>query len=260
MPMISKLRRHRRDPEGAMTLIEHLEELRYRLIVAFVAIAVGAAVGWFLYPPVVHLLREPYCATIHQLPKANRPPGPGACPFYYQGAIDPVLVKLKIVVFLGLALALPVVLYQLWAFIVPGLTKHERRLAVPFIASSMVLFALGVFVAYLTLPKALRFLFGFAGEGFSPLLTGDKFLGFVVLVGIAFGLSFELPILLIFLGLAGVLSSRRLRDWRRYSILGIAIFAAVITPSSDPYSMLAMMIPMVLFYEAAIIVLRLMKH
>lgn len=243
-----------------MTLVEHLEELRYRLVVCFIAIAVGAAVGWFLYPPVVDLLREPYCETVRNLPPANRPPGPGRCSFYYQGAIDPVLVKLKIVAFLGIALALPVILFQLWEFIVPGLTRHERRLVVPFIASSMVLFALGVSVAYLTLPRALHFLFGFAGAGFAPLLTGDKFLGFVVLVGIAFGLSFELPILLIFLGLAGVLSSRRLRSWRRYSVLGIAVFAAVITPSQDPWTMLALMIPMVLFYEAAIIVLRLMKH
>jgi sec-independent protein translocase protein TatC len=244
-----------------MTLIEHLEELRTRLIAAIVAIACGAVAGWFLYEPVVRLLREPYCETIRRLPAANRPPGPtGSCPFYYQGAIDPVLVKLKIVVFLGLAIALPIVLYQLWAFVVPGLTRRERRLAIPFIASSMVLFALGLFVGYLTLPRALEFLLGFAGEGFVPLLTGDRFLGFIVLLAFAFGLSFEFPVVLVFLCLAGVLSSQQLRAWRRYAILGISIFAAVITPSADPYSMLAMMLPMVVFYEAAIILTRLLKH
>jgi sec-independent protein translocase protein TatC len=258
MSLIPKLRRRRRDPEGAMTLVEHLEELRRRLIISCVAIAAGAAVGWFLYPPVIDLLREPFCDTVRSLPRASQPPT--HCQFVFSGAVDPVFVKLKVVVFLGLLFALPIVLYQLWAFIVPGLTKRERRMAVPFIASSMVLFLLGVLIAYLTLPKALGFLLGFAGGDFVPLLTASSFLSFVVLVALAFGASFEFPIVLIFLSLVGVLSSRKLRDWRRYAIFGISVFAAVITPSADPYSMLAMMIPMVVFYEAAIIVTRLLKH
>jgi sec-independent protein translocase protein TatC len=109
------------------------------------------------------------------------------------------------------------------------------------------------------LPKGLNFLLGFAGTDVTPLLQFSSYVSFVVLVTLAFGLSFEFPILLIFLTLVGVLSSARLRAARRWSILGIAVFAAVITPSSDPYTMLAMMIPMVLFYEASIIVARLMK-
>ena len=249
--------RQRGQAEQGMTLIEHLEELRRRLVIAIAAIGAGAIVGWFLYEPVIDLLREPFCDTILQLPRGNRPPT--GCAFVFSGPVDPVIVKLKVVVFLGLAIALPVVLYQLWAFIVPGLTKRERRLAWPFIFSSMVLFALGVLLAYVTLPKGLGFLLGFAGEGFAPLLTADRFLGFVILVAFAFGLSFEFPIVLIFLAMAGVVSSRKLRDWRRYAYLAISIFAAIITPSADPYTMLAMMIPMVLFYEAAIIVARLMK-
>jgi sec-independent protein translocase protein TatC len=258
MSLIPKLRRRRRDPEGAMTLVEHLEELRRRLVWSFVAIAVGAAVGWFLYNPVIHLLQNPFCETIHRLPPASRPPT--GCQFVFNGAVDPVFVKIKVVVFLGLLLALPVVLYQLWAFVVPGLTKRERRMAVPFIGSSMVLFLLGVAIAYWTLPKALQFLLGFGGPTLVPLLTASSFLSFVVLVALAFGISFEFPIVLIFLSIVGVLSSRKLRDWRRYAIFGISVFAAVITPSADPYSMLAMMIPMVVFYEAAIIVTRLLKH
>jgi sec-independent protein translocase protein TatC len=258
MPLIPKLRRRRRDAEGAMTLVEHLEELRKRLIYAFLAIAGGAVIGWFLYNPVIELLQDPFCATVRQLPEPNRPES--GCKFVFSGATDPVFTKLKVVVFIGLLIALPIVLYQLWAFIVPGLTKRERRMAIPFIASSTVLFLLGVVIAYITLPKALTFLLGFAGDEFVPLLTASSFLSFVVLVALAFGASFEFPIILIFLSLVGVLSSRKLRDWRRYAIFGISVFAAVITPSADPYSMLAMMIPMVLFYEAAIIVVRLMKH
>jgi sec-independent protein translocase protein TatC len=151
-------------------------------------------------------------------------------------------------------------MYQLWAFIVPGLTKRERRLAIPFVVSSVLLFALGALFAYVTLPKALGFLLGFAGSSFSPLLTGDRFFTFVVLVAVAFGISFEFPVVLVFLQLAGVISTQQLRKWRRGAILGIAIFAAVITPSSDPYTMLAMMIPMWLFYELSIIIGRLMKR
>jgi sec-independent protein translocase protein TatC len=143
---------------------------------------------------------------------------------------------------------------------VPGLTRRERRLAIPFVATSTVLFLLGCLFAYVTLPKALQFLLGFGGSQLVPLLTGDKFLGFVIIVALAFGLSFEFPIVLIFLSMAGILTSRKMRDWRRPAYLFIAIFAAVITPSQDPYTMSAMMFPMMLFYEGAILVSRLMKH
>ena len=171
-----------------------------------------------------------------------------------------MLVKLKVVVFLGLAIALPIVLYELWKFVVPGLTRRERRMAVPFVMTASLLFILGILVAYLTLGKALSFLLGFAGPTITSFLTANQFLGFVMLMALAFGLSFEFPIVLVFLMLVGVLSSRKLRQWRRSAILVIAIAAAVITPSSDPYSMLAMMIPMLIFYEAAILVGRLMKR
>jgi sec-independent protein translocase protein TatC len=133
-------------------------------------------------------------------------------------------------------------------------------MAIPFVVCSMALFILGALIAYWTLPKALGFLLGFAGPQLTSLLTADKFLSFVMLVALSFGLAFELPIVLSFLLAVGVVSTRQLRDWRRGAILGIALFAAIITPSSDPYTMLAMTIPMVLFYEGAIIVGRLMKR
>jgi sec-independent protein translocase protein TatC len=257
MPLIpERFRRRRRDPEGTMSLIEHLEELRSRLFISLGAIGLASIVGWFLYGPVLHLLKKPYCQTLDNLPKANRPPT--GCDFVFTGVLDPVVIKLKVVVFLGLFIALPIVLYELWAFIVPGLTRRERRMAIPFVVSSVILFALGAVLAYFTLPKGLGFLLGFAGSGFVPLLTGDRFLGFVMLLALAFGLSFEFPIILVFLAMVGVVSSRKLRDWRRGAILFIAVFAAVITPSSDPYTMTAMMVPMILFYEGAIIVARLM--
>lgn len=240
-----------------MSVIEHLEELRYRLVLAVGAIGVASIAGWFLYTPVINLVMAPYCDYMATLPDSQKVTQ--SCTLVYLGAIDGVLIKLKVVVFLGLAIALPFVLYHLWAFIAPGLKSRERRLAIPFVLSSTVLFALGALVAYLTLPRALSFLLGFAGtEDFTALLTGDKYLSFVILVAFAFGLAFEFPVVLIFLSSVGILSSEKMRTSRRPAILFISIFSAVITPSSDPYSMLAMMIPMYLFYEGAIIVTRLM--
>ena len=130
-----RLRRPPRDPEGTMTLVEHLEELRSRLFIALGAIGLGSVIGWFLYGPVLRLLQNPYCDTIENLPAGNRPPT--GCKFVFTGVLEPVVIKLKVVVFLGLFIALPIVLWQLWAFVVPGLTRRERRLAVPFVASSV---------------------------------------------------------------------------------------------------------------------------
>lgn len=258
MNVFAKLRR--RPPEertGTMTLVEHLEELRHRLIVCIIAVSCGAVIGWFLYGPVLNLILNPYCDYWKTVPpklRVNR-----SCSLFFQEPLGAMVVKLKIVVFIGLVVVLPVLLYQLWMFIVPGLNRKERRMAIPFVGSSVVLFALGAFVSYIMLPKGLNFLLGFAGSQFAPILTGDRFITFVILVAVAFGLSFEFPVLLVFLEMVGVLSTRSLRKWRRYSILGIALFAAIITPSSDPYTMLALMIPMCLFYEAAIIIGRFMK-
>ena len=240
-----------------MTLVEHLEELRHRLLITIGAVAVGSVVGWFLYDPFLRLIRRPFCDFVTSNPEFAPPTG---CDLIFSGPIDGLLVKFKVVVFLGLAVTLPVVLFQLWAFITPGLTSRERRYAAPFIVSSVLLFFLGAAVAIITLPKALDFLLGFAGPSTVPLITLDRYVSFTVLVTLAFGVSFLFPVVLVFLELVGILSSARLRSWRRWAILGIAIFAAVITPSSDPYSMLAMMIPMYLFYEAAIIIGRLLKR
>jgi sec-independent protein translocase protein TatC len=241
-----------------MSLVEHLSELRSRLIVCLIAIGVAGILGWFLFDRVVDLLLNPYCDYWRSVPPASRPTR--SCNLFFFGALEPLIVKLKLVAFMGLFFALPIVLYEIWAFVVPGLTRRERRMAIPFVLCSVALFCLGGLVAYLTLPKALNFLLGFAGEQFAPLLTADRYLTFVMLVALSFGLAFEFPVALLFLLLVGVLSTQTLREWRRGAILAIALFAAVITPSSDPYTMLAMMIPMVLFYEAAIIVGRLLKR
>jgi sec-independent protein translocase protein TatC len=174
--------------------------------------------------------------------------------------VEPFLIRFKVALFTGLAIALPIILYQLWRFITPGLTRKERRLAFPFVLSSLLLFALGGWFAYLTLTKGLHFLLGFAGTTIVPFLTVDRYINFVLFMGVAFGLSFEFPLVLLMLCWVHVLSSSKLRAWRRWAWLGITVYAAVITPSQDPFTQLAMMIPMIVFYEVVILVARAMKR
>jgi len=245
--------------EGAMSLIEHLRELRHRLVICLWALLAGSVAGFFLYGPAMRLIKSPYCDFLREHPDKTPFKGQG-CSLIFLGAIDGFLITVKVIVFLALVVALPVILYQLWAFIVPGLTSRERRWAIPFVVVSVLLFLFGGLAAYLTLPAALKFLLGVGGDFVSPLLTVDKYIGFVIFTILAFGLGFEFPILLISLSAAGVITNESMRRYRRQVILALAIFAAVITPSPDPISMLALLIPLYLFYEGAIIVSRLLKR
>jgi sec-independent protein translocase protein TatC len=243
-----------------MTVYEHLDELRKRLIYSVLAVAVGMIGAWFLYRPVFNLLTNPYCDFIRQHRQLAIDPN-DPCRVVYLSVVEPFLIKVKLVAFMGFLLALPVVLYQLWRFVTPGLLERERRYAIPFVVSSMLLFAMGGWFALLTLPKGLGFLLGFAGTTrVVAVLSIAKYMGFVTLLIFAFGASFEFPLVLISLTLAGVLSSRKLRDWRRYAILVIAIVAAVITPSQDWFTMTALMVPLLVFYELSILVTRLLKR
>ena len=248
-----------------MTLVEHLDELRTRLIVSVAAVIVGIAIAWPLYRPVFNLLTNPYCSFINHQPHLAPPRSLGAnagspCALVYLSVVEPFLVKIKTVGALGLCIALPVVLYQLWRFVTPGLTHNERRYAIPFVLASVALFVLGAYFAMLTLPKGLAFLLGFAGtDRVYTILSVGKYVGFVTLLILAFGASFEFPLLLISLTMVGVLSSRKLRAWRRYAVVVIAIVAAVITPSQDWFTMTALMVPLLVFYELSILVARLMK-
>ena len=257
MRLIPRTRRQR-NPTGSMSVIEHLTELRTRIVISLIAVACGAIVGWQLYPQVLNLLIHSYTEACNALPKANR--ALDCDQLITTSVLEPFFVRLKVSLFTGLAIALPVVLYQLWRFITPGLTKRERRLTIPFIVSSLLLFTLGGLFAYWTLPRGLNFLLGFAGSHIVVLPSAPKYFSFVMLMMLAFGLSFEFPLVMIFLAWLRIVPSTRLRKWRRMAILVITIFAAVITPSQDPYTMLAMTIPMVVFYEMAILVARLMKR
>jgi sec-independent protein translocase protein TatC len=178
----------------------------------------------------------------------------------FTGPLDAFATRIKIATYGGIVLAVPVWLWELWRFITPGLNPKEKRYAVPFILTSIVLFALGGFVALLTLPRALDFLLNIGGNELEPLLTADRYLSLVALMIVAFGIGFEFPVVIMFLLLARVVTTQQLRRWRRATALIIVIFAALITPSQDPYSLFLLAGPMYVFYEICIIIGRVMKR
>lgn len=237
---------------GTMTLTEHLAELRSRLLVSLIAVAVATVVMWFLYDHVITFMRHPYCNFIHSHP--SKAISDRSCSLVTNGPLEGVTTRLKICAYGGIALAAPVLFWELWRFITPGLHKNEKRYIVPFVSSAVVLFAMGVTVAILVFPKALTWLIDVGGTGVVPLFSPSKYFTLYVLMAIIFGAVFMYPLVLVFLEIAGVVPSRTWRRWRRPAIVIIALVAAVITPSSDPFSFLAMAIPMVLFYEGSIIV------
>jgi sec-independent protein translocase protein TatC len=237
------------DP-GRMTLIEHLIELRSRIIKAALAIAVGAVLGWFLYSYIFDFLIEPY----QKLCESGSQQSVGDCRLLVTDPLEGFSVRLKVSGYSGVALAMPVLLWQVWRFISPGLYSHEKRYAVPFVASACALFAMGAAIAYWTLPKALQFLSSIGGDDLVTAFSPAKYFTLIVYMMLAFGVGFEFPIVLVFAQMAGIVTTRRLREWRRYAVVLIAVLVAVATPSADPISMLALTIPMCLFYEVAIII------
>ena len=233
-----------------MTVVEHLTELRKRLVVSVAAIAVGATVCFIFAPDIISFLVRYY----EEATKGSRDA------LIFTGPLDAFATRLKIATYGGIVLALPVWLYQLWRFITPGLNPKEKRYAVPFVLASLFLFACGATVAFFTLEPALSFLLNIGGSDLEPLLTADKYISLIGLMIVAFGLSFEFPVILVFLLLARVITTLQLRKWRRYAIIAIVAFAAVITPSQDPYSLFAMAVPMYIFYEICIIIGRFLKR
>ena len=230
-----------------MSLVEHLAELRRRLIISAVALVAGGIVAFLLYDLILDFLLGPYKDVT------------GKDTLVITDPLEGFATRLKIAAWGGFLLASPVVLWQLWRFITPGLHKKEKRFAVPFIVASILLFLAGAGVALLTFEPALSFLVGVGGENLETFFTPTKYLGLITMMILAFGVAFEFPIVLVFLQLAGVIPSSRLRKWRRPAAVIVVAVAAVITPSGDPYSLFAMAIPMYLFYEGAIVVGRLLK-
>ncbi|MHB8289524.1 MAG: twin-arginine translocase subunit TatC [Acidimicrobiales bacterium] len=238
----------RRDP-NAMTLAQHLVELRKRLLTCVVAVFCGGIAAFFLYPQVLAFLQGPYCNL-----------RPGHCGLYVTGPLDGLSLRVSMATYGGLVFSSPVLLWQVWRFITPGLDPKEKRYAIPFVAASIVLFLFGMLVAYVTFPHALAFLIAIGGAGVHTWYNPMRYVNLIVLLMVAFGIAFEFPVLLVSLELAGVLSPAKLSSWRRWAIVAITAVAAFITPSSDPFSMMALAIPMYLFYEVSILIGKVFKR
>jgi sec-independent protein translocase protein TatC len=239
------------DDGDRMTLIEHLTELRNRLIKVAVAVVIGMAVAFALYPQIFEFLIQPY----KDIANTDNSLAPGELVSF--DPLEGFSVRMKLAGYGGIALAMPVILWQLWRFVTPGLYPHEKRYAIPFIISALTLFALGAGLAYYTLPRALEFLVEIGGDDLITAYSPGKYFTLITYMMLAFGVGFEFPILLVFLQLAGILEVSTLQKGRRYAIVGILVLVAVITPSGDPISMLMLSVPMVVFYELSIVIGRL---
>lgn len=231
-----------------MTLGEHLAELRRRVIVILVVFAATATVCFVLYQHLLHFLQSPYC---HVSPH---------CQLYVTGPLDGLSLRIKLAGYGGLFLGSPVIMWEIWRFITPGLNRNEKRYAVPFVAASVLLFAGGAVLAYFIFPHALSFLARIGGPTLQQIYDPSRYLGLILALMLVFGLTFEFPVVLVSLELVGVLSPARLASFRRWAIVAITVVAAVITPSGDPFSMLALAVPLYGFYELSIVVGRLLKR
>ncbi|MFD4252974.1 MULTISPECIES: twin-arginine translocase subunit TatC [Amycolatopsis] len=252
-------RSRRLNPDGTMTLIEHIYEFRRRLGWALLAVLAGGIFGFIWFntrmgpvPSLGSIINDPYCA----IPADRRLGSTEGCYLLQTVPFEAFMIQLKVGLAGGAVLTSPLWLYQLWAFIAPGLYTKERKYALTFVGCASVLFAGGAVLAYLLIPHALQLLMGFGSDFFITGLTGDKYISFVLSLLIIFGVSFELPLLLVMLNFVGVLKYAQLKKWRRGIIFLVFVFAAFATPGSDPFSMLALAGALTVLAELAIQIAR----
>ncbi len=227
-----------------MSLFDHLNELRRRLLWSAAAVVVAAIVVWIFQDPLFDVLAEPYCEI--------RPPDD--CNFLATRPLEPFSVKLTMAGYGGLILGLPVMLYHLARFVLPGLYPNERKMLIPFVIASVVLLMMGMAVAYYTMPQALRVLLSFGGDQFEAFFSASEYLSFFVKMVFAFGLAFELPVIITFLQLAGLVQTSWLKKNRRFAVVAVVIVGAIVTPTGDPFFLAVISVPMYLFYEIALLI------
>jgi len=225
---------------AVMSLADHLGELRTRILKTILAVLAFGVIGYWRSGAIIDLLRSPI----------------GDRKLVSLSAGGPFFLYLKVALVVGIILSMPVILYQIWAFVAPGLTQEERRVVRPWIPVALLFFAIGVGVAWIVLPFALGFLFSFESDAIAITLTIDNYFGFVTTMFLAFGLTMQFPIVLYVLSRVGIVSSARLKAARRYVILGIAVFATVVTPGGDLVSPTVLGLTMFLLFEISILVIR----
>lgn len=251
--MLKSARKQEKDAEGRMPLGEHLRELRNRLLKSVLAIAVVTIVAAFFQKEIFRFLMQPIlesvgCVNGAEVMRNGRP----CAEMTTQGLLSPFTIALKVALTAGVLASSPIWLYQLWAFVAPGLHAHEKRYALSFVAAGVPLFLGGAYLAYTILPQTAEIMLGFTPEGAKNLLPLDDYLDLITRMVIVFGLAFELPLLLILLNLTGVLSGRRMLGWWRGMIVGLTAFAALATPGGDPISMLLLTGPLAVLYFMAV--------
>jgi len=236
------MKANKANPMGRMGVLEHLTELRIRIIRNLIAVLIGAIAGWLLYPEIINFILDPYCETLGT-----------DCTLRVDEPLEGLNTRFMVSVYAGLALAVPVWLWQFWKFVSPGLHKGERRQGLLLTGSGIVLFVAGTTLAFLTLPRALDFLVSVGGTDLITEFRAKAYISFVIKMMLAFGLGFQLPIILIILQRLGILSYVTLRRQWRYAVVIIVVVVAVLTPSGDPISLLALAVPMYLLYELSIL-------
>ena len=236
---------------GRMTLVEHLAELRRRLIISMLALACGFVVCWVFYPQILDFLVAPYCDVVS--PDAEGLDAPGNCRLLVLDPLEPFAVRVSVAGYGGAALAMPILLWQAWRFVAPALFARERRHAAAFVILATLLFAAGVALAFWTIPRALGFLAELGGDDLVSFFSPRRYLSFVVKMALAFGLGFEFPIFLMFGQITGIIPTGTLQRIRPWAAVGIVVVGAVITPTGDPFTLLILSGPMYVFYELSIL-------
>ncbi len=237
-----------------MPLVEHLRELRRRLVYAAISVVVGTIVGWVIYPDVFDFIKQPYIDGIKPLLERK---GFDATLVLNGGVGSAFTFRLKLSLVIGLVISSPVWIGQIWAFVLPALHRQEKRWAYLLTAAGAPLFAGGVVIGYLVLPKGIEVLVSFAPESIQVLLSLGDYLNFVIRTVLVFGIAAQIPLVVILLNRMGVVSGRQLAASRPWTIIGIFIFAAIATPSTDPLTMLFLAVPMTALYVVSEIIARL---
>ena len=240
------------DPEGRMPLIDHLRELRNRLLKAALALVLVMVLGFVFFDQIWSFVSHPFCSAVINGKTGCRRTGDQ---LVVSGVFDPFMLRIKIAFFVGLIVSSPVWLYQIWAFIAPGLYRREKRWAYLFAGIAAPLFAVGAALAYEVMSRGLRYLLGLTPNGVVNLPSVDTYLSYFQGMILGFGLAFELPLALVMLNMAHILTHERFRKWRRLMLFGAFLFAGIANPSPDPISMLLLAVPCVVLVEVAEVVI-----